>query len=122
MNFPILSLQERIFNLLAIKYVDDVIIASPWVINEDMIKNLKINLVVEGTTTKSDLCKVNDVDPYKIPKELGLYQQIESKFALDPELIVKRLLERREHFIQKYSNKKKKEDSYYEGKEYIGEI
>lgn len=29
-HYPILSLQERVLNLLAIKYVDEVIIGAPW--------------------------------------------------------------------------------------------
>jgi len=122
-NFPILSLQERVFNLLAIRYVDDVIIASPWVINADMITNLKIDLVVEGTTTKmNNPSEKLEVDPYKIPKELGIFRQIESKFALNPEILAKKLLDRREHFLQKYSNKNKKEQEYYDSKKFVEEI
>lgn len=37
-NYPILSLQERVLNVLAMKYVDEVIMGAPWEITENMIK------------------------------------------------------------------------------------
>jgi len=121
-NFPILSLQERIFNLLSIKYVDDVIIGSPWTINRDMINNLKIDIVVEGSNSKRDLDDKSKIDPYEIPKQLGIYKQIKSKHNLETDDFAQRILERRQQFIYKYSNKKKKEDEYYETKKFIEEL
>lgn len=123
-NYPILNLQERVLNLLALKYVDDVVISCPWMITEDMIKSLKISLVVEGTNTKNDLDYQLDGenDAYIVPKKLGIYQQIESSHDLTSELLVKRLIENREKYIRKYQNKSKKESEYYQSKEYINEI
>lgn len=42
-----LNLQERVLNVLALKYVDEVIIGAPWQVSQNMIKNLNISLVVE---------------------------------------------------------------------------
>ncbi len=36
-NFPILSLQERVLCVLATKCVDEVIIGAPWIITEKMM-------------------------------------------------------------------------------------
>jgi len=70
-------MQERVLNILSMKYVDDVIIGAPWKVNENMIKQFNIQLVVEGTMTKQ---KANEVvkmspedDPYEIPKKLGIF-------------------------------------------------
>ncbi|EGR30650.1 hypothetical protein IMG5_126990 [Ichthyophthirius multifiliis] len=39
-SFPILSLQERVLSILAIKYVDEVIIGAPWDINTTKIQEI----------------------------------------------------------------------------------
>ena len=53
-NYPIMNLYERVLNVLAMKYVDEVVIASPWAITEDLLKSLNISLVVQGTISKLD--------------------------------------------------------------------
>src|SRR3569623_372851 len=35
-NYPIMNLYDRVLNVLAIKYVVEVVIAAPWVITEDL--------------------------------------------------------------------------------------
>ena len=47
-NFPILGIYERVLNLLALKYVDDIILNAPLHINEQFIKENKIDLIVYG--------------------------------------------------------------------------
>jgi len=122
-NYPILNLQERVLNLLSLRCVDDVIIAAPWKISEDMIKSLKINVVVEGSNKKTEHenVSVGEEDPYAVPKKLGIYVSIESKFDLTNEVLVQRIIENRSHYIKKYTNKKAKEDDYYQQKEYLEE-
>lgn len=41
-----MNLYERTLNLLALKFVDDVIMGAPWAVTEDMIKNYNIKVVV----------------------------------------------------------------------------
>jgi len=38
-NYPIMSLQERVLSVLAMKYVDEIIIGAPWKITEHLIKS-----------------------------------------------------------------------------------
>ena len=128
-NYPILNLNERVFNLLALKYVDEVIIGSPWKVTEDLIKSLKINLVVQGTTPKLDPQQnYNDIkpedDPYEIPKKLGIYQTIQSNYDLSNDVLIERLMKNRELYIQKYLNKAKKDNDFFaqDVKEEIKEI
>lgn len=37
-NYPVLTLQERVLNVLSMKYVDEVIIGAPWIVPEGLIK------------------------------------------------------------------------------------
>ena len=125
-NYPILNLNERVFNLLALKYVDEVIIGAPWKVTDDMIQSLKINIVVQGTTTKldPDLNYSNikpEEDPYEIPKKLGIFQSIHSNYDLSNDILIERLMKNREVYIQKYLNKAKKDNIFYD-KEEINEI
>ena len=121
-NYPILNLQERTFNLLALKYVDEVIIGAPWAVTEDLIKSLKINLVVQGTAKKTDDYTEVIEDSYVVPKKMGIYQEIESPYDLSSEVLVQRLINKREVYVQKYKNKIEKEAEYYNNKGYMGEI
>lgn len=117
-NYPILNLNERVFNLLALRYVDEVIIGAPWKITEDMIKSLKINVVVQGTSLKydKDLLKVTkpEDDPYEIPKKLGIYQTIESEYDLTNEVLVERIIKNRDIYIKKYMKKAEKDQEFFD--------
>jgi ethanolamine-phosphate cytidylyltransferase len=118
-------MQERIFNLLALKYVDDVVIAAPWIVTEDLIKSLKINLVVHGTESKYDEnynIEAGKDDPFSVPKKLGIYKAIESKYDLNSEILVQRLIKNRDQYVKKFQTKNAKENDYYKNKEYINEI
>jgi len=129
-NYPILNLQERVLNLLALKYVDDVVIGAPWKVTEDIIRSLKIHLVVQGTQHKWDKdheikgesIVMQEEDLYSVPKKLGIYHEILSEFDLTNDVLVQRLIERRENYIKKYQNKAKKEEDYYKKKEYVSEV
>lgn len=119
-NYPILNLQERTFNLLALKYVDEVVIGAPWTITEDLIKSLRISKVMQGTCSKFDEEYYNlnfdQEDPYKVPKKLEIYQEIESEYDLTNELLVQRILKKRDVYMKKYKNKSIKEVEYYQNK------
>ena len=46
-NYPLLSLHERVLNVLACKYVDEVVIGAPWFVTEDLIKSFNIQVIVD---------------------------------------------------------------------------
>lgn len=80
-NYPVLHLQERVLNILALKYVDEVIIGAPWKVNDNLIKNFNISVVVEGSIgpiSQVEAQTIKENDPYEIPKKMGIYKQIES--------------------------------------------
>lgn len=43
-----MGIYERVLNLLALKYVDDVILNAPLTINEHFIQEIGIDLIVHG--------------------------------------------------------------------------
>lgn len=71
----IMTLHERVLNILSMKCVDDVVIEAPKIISKDQISSIKPYIIVEGTKVSS----ANE-DPYKIPKEMGIYRKIDSDF------------------------------------------
>ena len=107
------------------KYVDDVIIGAPWKITSDLIKSLNIDLVVQGSELKSD-DKEKEIDesedPYSVPKKMGVYKEIVSESELTNDVLINRLIERRARYVKKYNNKSKKEETYYQNKEYVSEV
>jgi ethanolamine-phosphate cytidylyltransferase len=124
-NYPILNLQERVFNLLALRYVDDVVVGAPWNVNEDLIRTLKINIVARGIHAKYDddyLIKCEKDDPYFIPKSLNILHEIHHDYDMNSEVLVKRVFEQRDHYLKKYQKKSNSEKGYYENKEYLQEI
>lgn len=71
-RFPILNDNERMLNMLANKYVDEVILGAPWKVSEHMIRLLNISVVAESNKQKS--LSITMEDPYQIPKQKNIYQ------------------------------------------------
>ncbi|KAJ3443048.1 ethanolamine-phosphate cytidylyltransferase [Anaeramoeba flamelloides] len=75
-NFPIMNLHERVLCVLGCRYVDEVIIGAPFNVTKKMIEDMNISKVLHGTT---ELRIPKDApNPYKVPKDLGIYEEIES--------------------------------------------
>ena len=121
-NYPIMNLNERTLNLLATKYVDDVIMGAPWNITEDMIKSLNISIVVQGSFHKDFSDEVQGEDPYLVPKKLGIYVEIPSSTTLTAEEIVTRIVNHRNLYIQRNTRMVANEEKYYETKKFVTEI
>ena len=102
--FPILCQNERILNLLSLKYVDDVVFSAKEKITEDFIKLLKINVVVRCVTPK---VKKNggDEEIFEVAKKLGICKDVEISCDLDDEVLTERMWENKEEYITKYIKK-----------------
>eukprot|EP00340_Litonotus_pictus_P005734 CAMPEP_0170519864 /NCGR_PEP_ID=MMETSP0209-20121228/5118_1 /TAXON_ID=665100 ORGANISM="Litonotus pictus, Strain P1" /NCGR_SAMPLE_ID=MMETSP0209 /ASSEMBLY_ACC=CAM_ASM_000301 /LENGTH=413 /DNA_ID=CAMNT_0010805847 /DNA_START=3 /DNA_END=1244 /DNA_ORIENTATION=+ len=107
---PVLSLMERTFNLLSMKYVDDVVISSPRLINEDLIKSLGVDLVIGE---ESNITVFDKEDPYFVPKQMGVFETYKSHIALNNDFLVQRLEKNKDSYMNKYFTKTKKEEDYY---------
>lgn len=133
-NYPIMNLYERVLNVLAIKYVDEVVIAAPWTITEDLLKSLNIQLVVQGSISKEDAehtlrrkqsLEYNDAeqDPYELPKQLGIYQEVTSESEIETKHIIQRIIDNRLKHLNKFERSSKKEQNYYANiKGYVEEL
>ena len=123
-NYPILSLHERVLMVLACKYVDDVVIGSNYQITKDMIKSLNISKVVHPRTNEDDVLEqFKDIDPYKVPKELGIFEEYDVDVHLTVETIAERIVQNREKYKAKYDKKKVQQDNYYDSvKQYVAEL
>jgi ethanolamine-phosphate cytidylyltransferase len=99
-EIPIMTLQERVLNVLAMKYVDDVIIGAPPVITKELMDQIEPALVVQG----SNPSRRNGEDAFRIPKQMGIFQQIESDHPeFTSRTVIRRVLEN--YF--KYANRNK---------------
>jgi ethanolamine-phosphate cytidylyltransferase len=112
-GYPILNLNERVFNLLALKYVDEVIIGAPYTITEDMMKHLKVDVVVEGVKKGSVNNYNKESDPYEIPKKVGKYEEIQTEYDMSNDILIDRLEKNKDVYIKKYLNKAKKDEEFF---------
>jgi ethanolamine-phosphate cytidylyltransferase len=101
-NYPIMNLNERVLSVVGCRYADDVLIDAPWEITADMIKSLGIHTVVSGTThDEKSADGGKEADCYKVPKQMGIFQEIKSESSLTVTQIVSRILAKEQQYRQK---------------------
>jgi ethanolamine-phosphate cytidylyltransferase len=112
-NLPLMNVHERTLSVLQCRHVDQAITGAPWHITEQVIRQLKVSVVVRGTS--SDYKGSPDEECYKVPKELGIYREFPSPM---PELttgaIIERILENRKKFQERNKKKAKGEVAFAE--------
>ena len=111
-NFPIMNLNERTLSVLSCRYVGDVVIDPPWHMTREMIAALDISVVAHGSTGDSN--DDEGLDPYAVPKSMGIYSELRSEHALTVDVIVSRLEANREKLQEKINRKAKIEGEYYQ--------
>ena len=110
---PVLNVNERCLNLLALKYVDDVIFGAPERITEDLIHNLNVNVVLQFITPemKEGKCSKEEKN-YEVAKKLGILKEIEVSGELTNDVLSDRIWENKEQYIKKYIKKITKVDEH----------
>lgn len=102
-GYPIMNVHERSLSLLAIKYVDDVIMGCPWVITKDIINNLHIDLVVRGSKSEEPRpeCSRNRLyrDEFRVPIQMGIYKEFKSPSDFTVKTIVDRISSEKDKYI-----------------------
>lgn len=104
-----MNLYERALGVLSCKYVDEIILGAPYSVTPELLNGgFNISLVVHG---KTDIDPDTDqADPYKLPKEMGIYREVETRFAyLTTEVLVQRILGRRKLYEERNRKKQAKE-------------
>jgi cytidyltransferase-like protein len=87
---PILTLKERVIEVEACRYVDEVFSAPPLILTQEWIKNNRIDLVVHG----------DDFDPdsilywYKVPISMGIFKTVPYSTGISTTEIINRIKER----------------------------
>ena len=108
---PVLNVNERCLNLLALKYVDDVIFGAPEVITEDLIHNLNVDVVIQFITPKIKEGKADKEGKiYEAAKKLGKLKEIEISGELTNDDLCERIWKNKEQYIKKYIVKSAKVD------------
>jgi len=118
-NYPVMSLNERVLNVCACKWVDEVVIGAPRVVSEDLIKTWKIDVVARGAGHKRDSGRdVNaGEDPFALPRKSGILKEVQSQWEdLCHETVVSRIIAEREAYLNRNKDRARREDVYYEGK------
>mmetsp|Transcript_20478 Transcript_20478/g.23627 ORF Transcript_20478/g.23627 Transcript_20478/m.23627 type:complete len:429 (-) Transcript_20478:177-1463(-) len=110
-HYPVLSLQERILAVLALKYVDDIIIGAPGIVDQNTIKIIDASVVAEG---KVSVNHHGAVDPYEVPKKLGIYTVIETDTDFTSATFHKKVVENQKRYEELFQKKNKKQEKYYE--------
>jgi len=115
-KWPVMSLHERILNLLSIKYVDDVIIGAPLTISRDMLTVMNIKVVA---VTPEDFA--NRKPYYYAAQERGVLKTVEmdNKFSVDD--LVTRVLDNSALYIQRNQKKMQVEEDYTLKRKFVEE-
>lgn len=114
-SFPVMTLNERVLNVCACKWVDEVIIGSPKEVTEDLIKTWNIHVVVRGTGhMRNEGRGKSGGEAYAVPQRMGIYQEVPSLWPeLCHETVVQRIIRDREIYLQRNRDRARREDAYY---------
>jgi len=106
-NYPVMNLHERTLSILACRYVSEVVIGAPYTISEEMIKELKIDLVCHGWTNV--ISDSNTSDPFATPKKRNIFKIIDTGNRLTTTSIIQRFAEKRNEYEQRNLKKEARE-------------
>ena len=110
---PVLNINERCLNLLALKYVDDVVFGAPEIITQDLIHNLNVDQVIQFITPKMKEGKCDKEEKiYEAAKKAGKLKELEISGELTNDVLSERIWENKEQYIKKYIKKSAKVDEH----------
>lgn len=87
---PILTLDERVRVIAACKYVDEVVVAPPLRLTDEMVKQYQIDYVVHGDDFNKDLLE----DQYGVSLKLGIFRTVPYTPGVSSTDIIKRIVSR----------------------------
>lgn len=106
-NYPIMNLNERVLGVLSCRWVDEVVMGVPFSVTKDLIETLNVSAVVSGSVKEGEY--VGQLDPYAVPKSLGIYHEVDSGCELTTDLVIQRVVENRIAFLERQAAKTKKD-------------
>jgi len=105
-NYPIMNVYERVLSVLSCRYCDEVVIGAPLKIEKEFINGMNIATVVHG---KDHFLYADGTDPYEFPKQIGIYQEVDSNSSLTTSVILDRIRNHRDMYESRNKAKEKKE-------------
>lgn len=112
-NYPIMNLNERTMNILAYRYVSEVVIGAPYCVSADLLDHFKVDVVVHGASTPI-LPDEDDSDPYEEPKRRACLTIIDSGNDLTTGDIVQRIIDNRQRYETRNKRKEHRELQGYQ--------
>ncbi|WIA32122.1 hypothetical protein OEZ86_002973 [Tetradesmus obliquus] len=119
---PIMNVHERALSVLACRYVDEVIIGAPSMIEDDLLRTFNISLVVRGSITETRGTDSDDAR-YALPRQRGIFRQLASPSKVVTASIIQRIVDNRAAFEARNAKKVASEQAYYtSSKDYVKEV
>jgi len=111
-SLPLLNLHERVLSVLGCRFVDDVLIDSPYQISSDMVSTLNIKAIFHGTSSDGTDHDVR----YKYAKEAGLFSVLQSPCDYNVQNVANRIYQNQDAYEAKFERKMKAETDFYQEK------
>merc|ERR1712216_1002946 len=113
-HHPVMNLMERVLNVCANRWIDEVIIGAPGEVTADLVRTWNIKVVARGTGYHTVPEQGDRVFHEGNPDLTDLFVEVPSKWPdLCQETLVKRIMRSRDAFVQRNRTRSKKEDDYY---------
>ena len=123
-HFPLNTLHERVLNILALKYVDDVIIGAPFKITERLLRDLNISVVVksldiiQGTVNLESLA----LKPYEVAEQLDMMKEVSIDWTITVYEIIRRVQKNKEAIEKKVLKYSARQNDYESNAAYMQEL
>lgn len=92
-----MTVYERAMNVLACKYVDEVVFEPPQNISKDLMDHLKIDIVCHGKGVQKEF--------YKLPMEMKKFKIVDSENDMTTEKIIARVTKNRQEYKKRNTQK-----------------
>jgi len=107
-NYPIMNLHERVLAVLACRYVDEVVIGAPYIVDQQAMDHFNVDVVCHGMT-HVPLCPRTGQDPFEYPKTLGKFVCVDSGNDFTAPDLVQKIILNRLQYEQRNKKKEAKE-------------